>query len=92
MTDEIPNEARAAIGRLPEWVRRAHSIDIVARKDGREERFQADWLKGLIRALAPRPPAAENPEVPHRFRAAEGDWNLACSLCALSKDAGVHQP
>jgi hypothetical protein len=36
--------------------RNARSIDIVCRKDGREYRYEGDFLKEIARALVPRTP------------------------------------
>lgn len=32
----------------------AHTIDIIVRKDGKEYRYEGDFLKDVARALAPR--------------------------------------
>ena len=47
LTDE---QARAWVREhCPPIVARAHDIDLLVRKDGVDRRFEADWLKDLLR-------------------------------------------
>lgn len=48
LTDEHINELQVAdIDHLVARCRRAHYVDLVIRINGRDEHYQADWLKHL---------------------------------------------
>lgn len=58
--------------RLP----KAYTADIVIRKDGRERRVEADWLKKLARICGPDLP----PPVPDEYRHLHQDRREALGL------------